>query len=105
KTHWAGWRQFCAELHFLPERRWSLLPGFELLERAELLSGGCPEEDLPGLAFGDEETARCLAVRAGHDPDSKLDHQTLRDYWPPTAADIVANLHGDWKMSLERGGE
>jgi hypothetical protein len=102
-TTLAGWRQFCAELKFDPERRWSSLPGFDLLKRAELLSGGDPETGVRGLAFGAEEYARRLAARDGHDPDSKLDQETLNKYWPSSAADIVASLRRSWQTSLEQG--
>jgi hypothetical protein len=103
KTLLAAWRQFCAELQFDPERRWSSLPGFDSLKRAELYSGGDPETGVAGLAFGAEEYARCLAVRDGHDPDSELDPETLKVYWPSTVADVVARLRSAWETSLEQG--
>jgi hypothetical protein len=104
QTLLAGWRHFCAELQFDPERRWSSLPGFARLKRAELFSGGDPETGVRGLAFGAEAFALCLAVRDGHDP-SELDAEALKEYWPSTVDDIVASLRSDWETSLKTGVE
>jgi hypothetical protein len=40
-------------------------------------------------------------MRDGHDA-SELDAETLKDYWPSSAADIGANLRKDCEMALNR---
>jgi hypothetical protein len=62
KTRWVGWRSFCADFNLDPDIHWSILPGFQLLKRAERASGTNPKTGLPGLAFvEEEEVARYLA--------------------------------------------
>jgi len=71
KVKLAGWRAFCAELHLDPELCWSLLPGFEAVQRAE--------ETADQGAFTAEEVV-AWRQRKGGTPKA------------PTAEDVAAGL-------------
>jgi hypothetical protein len=73
KVDLAGWRQFCAEHHFDPQLSWSLLPGFDTIQRAEktaetaacTMEGVCGYLERSGRAVAQVRTAEtvCASLR------------------------------------------
>jgi hypothetical protein len=104
KMHWAGWRQFCAELNLDPECDWVGLPCYYLLKRAEKAVEASPETGLPRGAFSEEEVAHYIAPYEGPDSAGQLINEALQDYWPETA-DVAVKLREHWEESLLNGWE
>jgi hypothetical protein len=104
KMHWAGWRQFCAELNLDPEDDWVGVPGYYLVKRAEKAVEANPEVGVPGGAFSEEQVMRYMARYQGPDPASQLDNEALQDYWPETA-DVAVKLRDAWEEILLKDWE
>jgi hypothetical protein len=79
----AGWRLFCREHGFEPERYWALLQGYEAIRSAERLAGHA--------AFQPEGAAAYLKRSGG----GKV---------PPTGEDVAAGLRAAFQERLEWWG-
>lgn len=97
QTYLAGWRQFCAAMHFEPEVMWNTYPGYRTIQCAEQVVGPNPETGLPGPAFVAEGVARRRARQAMGDPEAEVGEATLEKYWLATPECLAVGLHEAWK--------
>jgi hypothetical protein len=84
KVQLEGWRIFCSEVGFDPERNWSLLPGYETIRRTEKLAAHA--------AFLPEGAAAYAKRLAGTDVELK------------TAESVAATLHAALEQLTELWG-
>jgi hypothetical protein len=102
RIHWDGWQKFCADLNLLPEHLWKPCPGYQLVKRAERVSGPNPATGLPGAAYAEEGVARYLLYEERGDSDAVLDDEAVKAVQVLNADDMAATLHTAFEMMLEK---